>query len=108
MAQGALALLGVRPPDRRWAVWTRRGILAILTVWLLAMLPLVVFFIRGTLEVIVQRNTGTNVSVSMEIPPNSITLFTTRHPDLLPPLGFLAGTLLGLLGFPTRRKPPEA
>lgn len=108
MAQGALTLLGVRPPGRPWAVWTRRGILVILVVWLLAMLPMIVLLTRGTLEVIVQRNTGTNVSVSMEIPPNPITLFTTRHPDLLPPLGFLAGVLLGLLGFPARRKLPEA
>lgn len=108
-AQGALALLGVRPPDRRWAVWTRRGILAVLVVWLLAMLPMIVLFIRGTLAAIAQRNTpGTGASFSMEIPYNPFMLFTTRHPDLLPPLGFLAGAVLGLLGFPGRRKPPEA
>ena len=108
-SQGALALLGVRPPDRRWAVWTRRGILAVLVVWLLAMLPMIVLFIRGTLAAIAQRNTpGTGASFSMEIPYNPFMLFTTRHPDLLPPLGFLAGAVLGLLGFPGRRKPPEA
>lgn len=108
-AQGALALLGVRPPDRHWAVWTRRGILAVLVVWLLAMLPLIVLFIRGTLEVIAQRNTpGMGASVSMEIPSNPFMLFTIRHPDLLPPLVFLAGAVLGLLGFPGRQKLPEA
>ena len=108
-AQGALTLLNTRPPDRPWAVWTRRGILAVLVVWLLAMLPMIVLFIRGTLAAIAQRNTpGTGASFSMEIPYNPFMLFTTRHPDLLPPLGFLAGAVLGLLGFPGRRKPPEA
>ena len=109
VSQGTLALLNTRSPDRPWVVWTRRGILAILAVWLLAMMPMIVLFIQGTLEVIAQRNTpGMGVSFSMEIPYNPFMLFTTRHPDLLPPLGFLAGALLGLLGFPARRKPPEA
>ena len=109
VSQGTLALLNARSPGRPWAVWTRRGILAILAVWLLAMLPMIVLFIRGTLEVIAQRNTpGMGVSFSMEIPFNPFMLFTTRHSDLLPPLGFLAGVLLGLLGFPARRKLPEA
>lgn len=109
VSQGTLALLNTRSPDRPWVVWTRRGILAILAVWLLSMMPMIVLFIRGTLEVIAQRNTlGTGASFSMEIPYNPFMLFTTRHPDLLPPLGFLAGVLLGLLGFPGRRKPPEA
>ena len=108
MAQGALALLGICPPDRSWMVWTRRGVLTILAVWLLAMMPMIVLFIRGTLEVIAQRNDpGTGVSLSTEIPSNPLMLFTIRHPDLLPPLGFLAGAVLGLLGFPARRKPPE-
>ena len=109
VSQGTLALLNARSPGRPWAVWTRRGILAILAVWLLAMLPMIVLFIRGTLEVIAQRNTpGMGVSFSMEIPFNPFMLFTTRHSNLLPPLGFLAGVLLGLLGFPARRKLPEA
>lgn len=109
VSQGTLALLNARSPGRPWAVWTGRGILAILAVWLLAMLPMIVLFIRGTLEVIAQRNTpGMGVSFSMEIPFNPFMLFTTRHSNLLPPLGFLAGVLLGLLGFPARRKLPEA
>ena len=109
VSQGTLALLNTRSPDRPWAVWTRRGILAILAVWLLAMMPMIVLFIRGTLEVIAQRNTpGTGASFSMEIPFNPFMLFTTRHSDLLPPLGFLAGALLGLLGFPARKKSPDA
>ena len=109
VSQGTLALLNARSPGRPWAVWTRRGILAILAVWLLAMLPMIVLLIRGTLAVSAQRNTpGMGVSVSMESPFNPFRLVTTRHSDLLPPLGFLAGVLLGLLGFPARRKLPEA
>lgn len=73
------------------------------------MLPLIVLFIRGTLELLALRNAaGSGHSFSQEIPINPFMLFTTRHPDLLPPLGFLAGAVLGLLGFPGRRKPPEA
>ena len=108
VSQGTLALLNTRSPDRPWVVWTRRGILAILAVWLLAMMPMIVLFIRGTLELLALRNAGSGYSFSQEIPINPIMLFTTRHPGLLPPLGFLAGVLLGLLGFPARRKPPEA
>lgn len=107
-AQGALALLNARPPDRPWAVWARRGILAALSVWLAAMLPLIVLLIRGTLELLALRNAGSGYSFSQEIPINPIMLFTTRHPGLLPPIGFLAGAVLGLLGFPGRRKPPKA
>ena len=105
-AQGTLALLTARSPDRPWAVWTRRGILAALAVWLAAMLPMIVLLIRGTLELLALRNAGGGFSFSQEIPVNPIMLFTTRHLDLLPPLGFLAGAALGLLGFPGRKKPP--
>lgn len=106
-AQGALALLNARPPDRPWAVWARRGILAVLAVWLLAMLPLTGSLIQGTLELLALRSAGGGYSFSQEIPVNPISLFTTRHVDLLSPLSFLAGAVLGLLGFPGRRKPPE-
>lgn len=106
-AQGALALLNARPPDRPWAAWTRRGILAVLAVWLLTMLPLTVSLIQGTLELLALRSGGGGYSFSQEIPANPISLFTVRHTGLLPPLSFLAGVVLGLLGFPGRRKPPE-
>lgn len=106
-AQGVLALLNARPPDRPWAVWARRGILAALAVWLAAMLPMIVLLLRGTLELLALRNAGGGYSFSQEIPVNPILLFTNRHSDLVPPLGFLAGAALGLLGFPGRKKPPE-
>ena len=107
-AQGTLTLLNAHPPNRPWAVWACRGILAALAVWLAAMLPLIVLLIRGTLELLALKNAGSGYSFIQEIPVNPIMLFTTRHPGLLPPLSFLAGAGLGLLGFPGRKKPPEA
>lgn len=63
--------------------------------------------IQGTLELLALRSAGGGYSFSQEISANPISLFTVRHTGLLPPLSFLAGVVLGLLGFPGRRKPPE-
>jgi hypothetical protein len=65
-----------------------------------------VSLIQGTLGAAGAASAGA-VFLHQEILVNPISLFTVRHTNLLPPLSFLAGAVLGLLGFPRRRKPPE-
>ena len=109
-AAALLALLRSRPLDRSWAPWTRRAILAVMAVWLLAMVPFFLIEAQAAVESLHARLTGALVSLNESFPLNPIAAWTLRRGSrFIPGLAAVLGFALGLLGFPVsrRRKQPE-
>lgn len=103
LCQGSLVLLRTTPLRYRWAVWARRGLLAMVAVWLICMAPMFLFFFKNFIEDIQHLFTPYARSQSDSLNLNPIALFTYRHVNLLPWISFLLGMALGILGFPSRR-----
>lgn len=102
-SQGCLVLLRSEPLSRRWAVWSRRIILAGIAAWMIAMAPWFFYLVRG-LWAHLQSASGHGVSPQQSsFPANGFLLFVGRHPKLLSLGSALCGAALGLLGFPACR-----
>lgn len=96
-------LLRSEPLSRRWAVWSRRIILAGIAAWMIAMVPWFFYLIRGMWEHL-QSASGHGVSPQQSsFPANAFLPFVGRHPKLLSLGSALCGAALGVLGFPACR-----
>lgn len=103
LSQGCLALLRADPPTRRWAVWTRRAILAIIVVWIIAMAPWFCYLAQGLWEELQYLWGNESFSDTSSFRLNAFVLFAGRHPKVLSLGSALCGAALGILGFPGRR-----
>lgn len=103
LARGCLTLLRADPPTRRWAVWTRRAILAIIVVWIIAMAPWFCYLAQGLWEQLQYLWGNGSFSHTSSFRLNAFVLFAARHPKVLSLGSALCGAALGILGFPGRR-----
>lgn len=103
LARGCLTLLRADPPTRRWAVWTRRAILAIIVVWIIAMAPWFCYLAQGLWEQLQYLWGNGSFSHTSSFRLNAFVLFAGRHPKVLSLGSALCGAALGILGFPGRR-----
>lgn len=103
LVQGGLILLRAEPLNRRWTVWARRAILAVIAVCFLDMVPFFLSLVKGVWWMFSQ----TTVSQISGEPSNLCLLVLSRCPWLLSWGSTLAGMALGILGFPARRAMKE-
>ena len=101
LARVCLALLRADPPTRRWAVWSRWALLAVMATWLVVMFPFFLYLANSSFQLLYAFHT--NQPHSSSFSPNAIQLFVFRHPNAMAWGYLLWGGLLGLLGLPSLR-----
>ena len=99
LVQGGLILLRAEPLNRRWAVWARRAILAVIAVCFLDMVPFFLYLAKGVWWMFSQT-AGSQISGE---PSNVCLLVLSRCPWLLSWGSTLVGMALGISGFPAHR-----
>lgn len=97
------------PPTASWAAWIRWGAVAILSVYVLAMLPLTISLIQWTWTVLDHlANQAPYNSTGTELLMNPIAAWILRRPGHLLCMGIIPGAIWGTLGFPSYRAPKQA
>ena len=108
LSQGCLILLRSEPLHSRWAVRSRRLLLAGIAVWLAAMSPWFFYLARGLWENLQYLQGHSSFSQQSSFPANAFLLYVGRHPRALSWGSALCGAALGILGFPACRAPKQA
>lgn len=103
LARGCLVLLRADPPTRRWAVWVRWVLLAVIAAWLVVMAPF--FFYQADLAHLELSALYSHepLTLSSSFMLNVVQGAILRHPQALGWGSLLLGGLLGLLGLPSLR-----
>jgi|GEM_PF-293399 len=102
-AGGCLVRLRAAPPPRRWAVWVRWVLLAVIAAWLVVMAPF--FFYQADLAHLELSALYSHepLTLSSSFMLNVVQWAILRHPQALGWGSLLLGGLLGLLGLPSLR-----
>lgn len=103
LARGCLVLLRADPPVRRWAVWVRWALLAVIAAWLVVMVPAFFYLADLAYREISALHSHQSLTVSGEFSFNMVQAAILRHPKVLSWGSLLWGGLLGLLGLPSLR-----
>ena len=103
LARGCLVLLRADPPDRRWAVWVRWALLAVIAGWLVVMAPFFLYAADLAHLELSALHSHQSLIQSSSFSLNVIQLFFFRYPKALAWGSLLLGGLLGLLGLPSLR-----
>lgn len=103
LARGCLVLLRADPPVRRWTVWVRWALLAVIAAWLVVMAPF--FFYQADLAYLELSALYSHepLTLSSSFALNVVQSAILRHPKALGWGNLLLGGLLGLLGLPSLR-----
>lgn len=99
LARGCLVLLRTDPPEHRWAVWARWGLLAVMALWLVVMVPFFLYLADGAYHYLFFRQDFSHISVT----PTLFLFSIISHPKAIAWGNLLWGGALGILGFPGRR-----
>ena len=110
LSQACLVLLRSEPLHSRWAVRSRRLLLAGSAVWLAAMSPWFFYLARGLWESLQYLWGHGPLSQQSSFSSNAFLLYVARHPKVLSLGSALCGAALGILGFPACRShtPPSS
>lgn len=99
LSQACLVLLRSEPLHSRWAVRSRRLLLAGIAVWLAAISPWFFYLARGLWESLQYLWGHGPLSQQSSFPSDAFLLYVARHPKVLSLGSALCGAALGILGF---------
>lgn len=103
LARGCLVLLRANPPTRRWTVWVRWVLLAVIAAWLVVMAPFFLYQVDLAYLELSAFYSHEPLTLNSSFLLNVVQATILRHPKALGWCNLLLGGLLGLLGLPSLR-----